>query len=162
MENMEKLHHELMVSQKNDELTPEAKNMLVNYTKDVFEEWYDGRRKYAKLGKENLLDGGRLLVFRHWKNFNCEKYENPGPYFKELFKRGLTSFYYRNTKEYREKRFLDALNTLGRKILKFDLPYEMEMDGSRVKKFSYVDENQEWTHSEEDRIIVKNNNNRYE
>ena len=38
MENMEELHRELMISQKNDELTPEAKNMLVDYTKKVFDE----------------------------------------------------------------------------------------------------------------------------
>ena len=88
MENMEELHHELMLSQKNDELTPKAKNMLVNYTKEVFEKWYESSGKYSKLGKDNLLNGGMEFVFKHWKNFNCEKYQNPGPFFKEIFKIG--------------------------------------------------------------------------
>lgn len=140
MENMEELHHELMLSQKNDELTPKAKNMLVNYTKEVFEKWYESSGKYSKLGKDNLLNGGMEFVFKHWKNFNCEKYQNPGPFFKEIFKRGLANYYYKNTKEYREKRFLDALNSMGRKILKFNLPHEIELDGSTIRKFSYTED----------------------
>ena len=140
MENMEELHHELMLSQKNDELTPKAKNMLVNYTKGIFEKWYESSGKYSKIGKDNLLNGGMEFVFKHWKNFNCEKFSNPAPYFKELFKRGLTHFYYTNTREYREKRFLDSLNTMGRKILRFNLPYEIELDGSIIRKFSYTED----------------------
>jgi hypothetical protein len=141
MENMEELHRELMISQKNDELTPDAKNMLVNYTKEVFDEWYDGRRKYAKIDKEKLLEGGRDFVFRYWKNFNGEKFQNPERYFKELFKRSVANFYYKNTKEYREKRFLESLSDMGMKILKFDLPYEIELDGPTIRKFSYIDKN---------------------
>ena len=146
---MEELHRELMLSQNSDELTPKAKDMLVNYTNEVFEEWYDKSGKYAKMGKENLLNGGMEFVFKHWKNFNCEKFQNPGPYFKEIFKRGLAQYYYRNTREYKEKKFLDALNTMGRKILKFDLPYEMVIDGPTIKKFSYTDPNQTKTFNEE-------------
>lgn len=141
MENMEELHRELMISQKNDELTPSAKNMLANYTNEVFEEWYDKSGKYSKLGKDKLFEGGMEYVFKHWRLFNGEKFENPGPYFKEVFKRGIASYYYKSTKEYREKRFLDSLNSMGRKILKFNLPYEIELDGPTIRKFSFEDKN---------------------
>ena len=141
MENMEELHRELMLSQKNDELTPEAKKMLVNYTNEVFEQWYDTSGKYSKMGKEELLKGGMQDIFKYWKNFNGEKFKDPGPYFKQVLKIGLAKYYYKNTKEYREKRFLDSLHSMGMKILKFNLPYDIELDGSIIRKFSYTDEN---------------------
>jgi len=57
MKNMDELHHELMISQKNGELTPEGKKLLVNYTDEVFEKWYDSSGKYSKIGKEKLKKG---------------------------------------------------------------------------------------------------------
>ena len=52
---------------------------------------------------------------------------------------GIVKYYIRNTIEYKEKRFLDSLNSMGRKILRFNLPYEIELDGSIIRKFSFVD-----------------------
>lgn len=155
MVNMDELHQELMVSQKNDELTQKANDMLVDYTNEVFEKWYDISGKYLKTRKEELLSGGMNFVFKHWKNFNGEKFKDPGRYFKEIFKRGLADYHYKSTKEYKEKRFLDSLHSMGIKILKFDLPYEMELDGSTIRKFSFVDKNREWIFPVEDRIIKK-------
>lgn len=93
----------------------------------------------TKLGKQELLKGGMEDILKYWKNFNTEKFKNPGPYFKELFRIGIIKYYIRNTIEYKEKRFLDSLNSMGRKILRFNLPYEIELDGSIIRKFSFVD-----------------------
>jgi len=98
-----------MLSQKNGELNPEAKYMLVSYSKEIFEKWYDDSGKYSKIGKEKLFEGGLEYFFKHWINFKCEEYDDPKPYFKEIFKRGLASTFYKNIKEYKEKRFLNAL-----------------------------------------------------
>lgn len=139
MEKMEELHRELMLSQKNDELTLEAKDLLAELVDEIMNEWYNDTGKYSIMGKEELVKGGKESVFKYWKNFNCEKQNNPRPYFKEVFLRGVAKHYYKSTKEYKEKRFLDSLMSMGRKILLFDLPYEIELDGPTIRKFTFVD-----------------------
>lgn len=138
---MEELYHELMISQKSDELTPEAKDLLANYAKEVMEEWYNHSGKYSPLGKSELMKAGEESVFKYWKNFDGEKSKDPCLYFKEVFKRGVAKHYYKSTREYKDKKFLDSLHSLGLKILKFNLPHEIEFDkdcDSIIKKFSFI------------------------
>jgi len=141
MIDMKELHGELVTSQKNGELTNDAKNMLLDYTNEVMEKEISQKLVFTEFSKEDILKGGREFVFKHWHNFNCEKTENPGPYFKELFRHGSIHFTKTNSKEYKAERFLESLKNMGRKILLFNLPYEIELDGSIIRKFSYVDEN---------------------
>lgn len=141
MIDMKELHSELVTSHKNGELTNNAKNMLLDYTYDVMENDISKSLILSEFSKEELLNGGRDFVIKHWNYFNCEKTDNPLPYFKEVFKRGIASFSKLNSKEYKDERFLSSLRSMGMKILKFNLPYEIELDGSIIRKFSFTDEN---------------------
>ena len=42
--------------------------MLVNYTNEVFEEWYDRSGRNYKLEKDELLKAGTEHVFKYWEN----------------------------------------------------------------------------------------------
>jgi hypothetical protein len=63
--------------------------MLLDYTNEVME---NISIRFTKINKEEVLKGGREFVFKYWDNFNCEKFQNPGPYFKEIFKRGIANY----------------------------------------------------------------------
>lgn len=141
MTNPNELHSELVISNKDGKLTEKAKTLLLDYTYDVMENDISKRLIFSEFNKEELLTGGREFVFKHWNYFNCEKTDNPLPYFKEIFKRGISLFSRNNSREYKEEKFLESLKTMGRKIIRFNLPYEMEIDGPTIRKFSYVDEN---------------------
>ena len=52
MKKMEELHHELMLSQKNDELTPEAKDLLAKLVDEIMEKWYNDTSSSVKVHEE--------------------------------------------------------------------------------------------------------------
>ena len=116
-------------------------DVVYGYGNEIFEKWYKAGGEHVSHDKTELFNAGMEDVFKFWGEFNCENHSDPKPFFKELFKRSLAKFIKRESNEYKDKRFLDSLQTMGRKILYLNLPYEIKMDGPMIREFHFVDNN---------------------
>lgn len=80
-------HYEMVISKGRGKLTPKAEHILILIAKNVIRK---KERNYNTIDDRNdCVQQGLLHMFLNWRNYNHLKYENPGPYFTEIFKRGI-------------------------------------------------------------------------
>jgi len=82
-------YYEIMVSKKNDKLTPLAENMMILLANRTIK-----KMKYFNYqDKEDCLQTGLMILFSNWRNFDENKSTNAFAYFTEIFKRALAKGY---------------------------------------------------------------------
>lgn len=113
-------HYQMLISKGRGYLSPKAQHIMILIAKNVIRK---KEKSYNSIDDRNdCIQQGLLHMFLNWKNYNHRKYETPGPYFTEIFKRGLAEGLniITNKKSYNEDRIrtisIDFYNENGRRM----------------------------------------------
>jgi hypothetical protein len=137
----EMLYDEIVKSKQQGELTEFAKKLLIEIFYENFEKFLLIRSRLVD--EYDCLSYVKDYILKWWNNFNHEKYKKAKPFFTELTKRGMMSYYNISKESYTERKFRDGMNELANRIIKFNHSHEIEMDSNMIIKFNYIDPNYE-------------------